>query len=334
MEPGLERKLMESLEALEQGDGLEAILNRYPGEVDALRPMLETAAHLDALRLAPTVEAQLASRERLLAEAQALRSLGAAPAGGPSAWRRLLTGLATAAAMMFLVVFGLSFAARAAVPGDALYGTKRGIEEIRLGLTRDTLARQALRAAFEQERLAEIQQLLADGRVIRVEFTGPVQAMGDPVWTVAGLPVLVDEGTEIRGTPVVGSEVEVTGLTSGGQVAAESIRPTEQSRPLPAPQRPESEEATETPTTTPTPTATVTATPEPTETPQATATWPTSDEAANANDDQGNTNDDDRGNANDHDDDDDRDENDNDNDNDNSGDDDDDNDDDDDDDDD
>ena len=54
MDAQLEVKLIECLDALAQGESVEQILARYPQDAAQLRPLLQTAAGLPALRMEPS----------------------------------------------------------------------------------------------------------------------------------------------------------------------------------------------------------------------------------------------------------------------------------------
>lgn len=69
---------------------------------------------------------------------------------------------------------GVAWASTGALPGDSLYGVKRSIEEARLALTWTATGDAALLARFADERLNEIEALLAVGREddIHLPLTG------------------------------------------------------------------------------------------------------------------------------------------------------------------
>jgi hypothetical protein len=52
---------------------------------------------------------------------------------------------------------------------------------------------------------------LLDDEDTHFEFTGLVESIVDRVWTISGVPITVDENTEITGDPVVGDLVHVEG---------------------------------------------------------------------------------------------------------------------------
>ncbi len=110
---------------------------------------------------------------------------------------------APALAVLLVVLLGgvaLVGASASAVPGSGLYETKRLVESLRLGLTSDPERAAVLRERFRQERLAEIEQLLAGGRAADVTFVGTLAAIDGTRWMVDGLPVEVAEAV-IDGTP-------------------------------------------------------------------------------------------------------------------------------------
>ena len=80
----------------------------------------------------------------------------------------LLRRLAFAAASVLLAfslgTAGVAYAAQEAMPGDTLYGVKRGIETVRWSLTEDPRSQAALLSDLAAERMREIQALADAGR--------------------------------------------------------------------------------------------------------------------------------------------------------------------------
>jgi predicted transcriptional regulator len=83
---------------------------------------------------------------------------------------RFRTIFALAAVFVTLVVFlfggaGMTaYASKSALPGDALYGVKTGLEQTRVTLARDAAQKAQLDLAFAERRLDEIARLIASGR--------------------------------------------------------------------------------------------------------------------------------------------------------------------------
>ena len=147
---------------------------------EGLDPRLED--WFERLRPTPPRDPQRAAqgREGFLQQA---RSLGRPVSPGPDrrliGWRGLLRPLArqenwpmtkVAALLMSIVLFlgggaGLTaYAAQDALPGDALYGIKTGLEQTQLALSSTAAGDFELHIQFAAERLNEITALLADDR--------------------------------------------------------------------------------------------------------------------------------------------------------------------------
>jgi len=274
MDAAFEKVLIEALDALESGEAVQTILDRYPDYVDELRPVLLTTSSLTGMRVAHSLEAQAASRQRMLDYAAAAATPPRRIVSPLVLLRRLSLAMAALLVIFGLFGSGVLFASSEAIPGDALYEAKRFFEDTRLSLTGDSAASDALRQQYEESRIREIETLLRMGRSEEVEFTGVIVAIDGDTWLVAGLETVILDSTMVTGAgaPAVGSLVQITGLTSNGRVQALTVvvrsigslpepEPEDDSRKTPAPEP--------SPTNTPTPSPTATNTPTPTTTPTA-----------------------------------------------------------------
>jgi hypothetical protein len=221
----------ECLNALAAGEDLEASLKRYPALADELRPMLKTAraAQLLGGSFPAPRQAQLASRAKFLARAGELRAVQR-----PRTWRDRLTvwlfsnRLASAAlAILLVTVIGgysaLTVSAQS-LPGDPLYGLKRTVEQTQLWLSPNAQSRAELEYQFTSRRLDEVEQVMAEGRTVDVEFGGVLDGREGERWSMGGLTVVVPAGTPIAGTPVLGVYVKVFGQSQAdGTVLATRV---------------------------------------------------------------------------------------------------------------
>jgi hypothetical protein len=276
MDEQLEAKFIECLDALAQGEPIERILTRYPQDAAQLRPLLNMAAGLPALRMEPSEAAKMQARQKFLAQADLLRrtpprkTLGFLP--------RFATGFLAAALVAVVLSTSAVASAGSALPGDPLYGLKRTVEEVRLQSASSPTQRQVLEREFEQRRVEEAGELLDAGREGEVEFVGTIEVMQPNAWIISNLVVQVDANTRIQGTPQLNRLAEVRGVTGPKGLRATSISIEFSSEPVITP-TPVMIAPTviETPTPPGTPASTITVTPQitlnpPTVAPTATPT--------------------------------------------------------------
>lgn len=215
------------LKEIEQGADVDTILFRYPEFADELRPILETSVAAKAMAVpAPSDEVIRRNRAKVLQRAAEMREQKAAPSPR-RLWsvplRRALVTFVVVA-MLFVSGTGLVRASSATLPGDNLYPVKRGWESLSLLLTFNTERREALEFEHENERLEELNELLAEGRSAKVDFAGYVTRQTGTEWRVSGIAVLLSADTRLPDQPVaVGDAVRVRGQVQAGGVAAERI---------------------------------------------------------------------------------------------------------------
>src|SRR4051812_4193949 len=152
------RRDADDLQALLDGDRPSSLTAR-----DRLQPLASLATALTPSQVAPSTEFVAGLRERLVTEAaarvpapllpiQRRRHAGAHPA------RR---GVAAVAALALLGGAGAAVASTRAVPGDDLYGLKRGIEHVQLSLARGDVGRGGELLEQADARLDEAEALAA-----------------------------------------------------------------------------------------------------------------------------------------------------------------------------
>jgi hypothetical protein len=142
------------------------------GAAAGLRPLLETASRVRILIRArapmpdfvAALEGRLLKQKRIRAPFPA-RCESPAPAG--ARWGRLRTA-AWASIITVVVMIGSGLGAASvsaqALPGDSLYPVKRGFEEVSLTFSFSTAGDVQLLADFADRRLAEVEELVAQGR--------------------------------------------------------------------------------------------------------------------------------------------------------------------------
>lgn len=159
------------LRQIQQGElTIEDCLLRHPELADQLHPLLlaATAAMAQLAPDGPSPQFRSGSRARLLNLSRARRKKGRHQAA-PRRRLRWRPAYALGSLLMALALLagsvGVAYAAGEALPGDSLYGLKRGIERVALTIspTDDGDARLLLRHA--DRRVDELGQLLQSGRL-------------------------------------------------------------------------------------------------------------------------------------------------------------------------
>jgi len=162
----------------------------------------ELTPHLDG---EPDPAFRAATRARLVAMA-AVRTAEPAPASGlrrllaraddltPSHWRSRLTAGLAGAAVAVTALAGLVAVSADALPGDALYGLKRGTEQTQLALASDASRGQTL-LGFAGTRLDELEALVQDG-ASALPAAGASTAGGTTVLAAGPDPELILETIE------------------------------------------------------------------------------------------------------------------------------------------
>lgn len=167
----LSRILDECLDLIREGRStVDDCLKMYPDEADQLAPMLAVAVEAHELFAPgkPRPDYVAASRRRIEAilslrqlQAQVPRRREKPVRQWKPAWRFI--------SLVFAVVVlisgtGVVYAAGGALPGDPLYGFKRGIERARLVVTWSASGHARVLAQHADERLAEVEELIAAKR--------------------------------------------------------------------------------------------------------------------------------------------------------------------------
>lgn len=200
------------LREIEEGGEMETALARFPEYAEELRPILETSIKARAMASPePSPEVVRRSRARVMQHAAELRESQVAPRTKRviPLFQRLAISF-TLAAIFLMSGSGLLSASASALPGERLYPVKRGWESIRLFFIFDSEARSLLEHEFENERLHEANELLAEGRHEVIEFAGVFMQVNGAYY-VSGLQVTLPAGISL---PANGDAVVVTGRTN------------------------------------------------------------------------------------------------------------------------
>jgi len=220
----LEKCLIE----IEQGADVDTVLFTYPEFADELRPILETSIKaMDMAAPEPSIVMVQINRTELLKRAAQMREAKVKSAS--RFWSVSLRRMAVTFIMLvalFVSGTGLVRASSNTIPGDNLYPVKRTWEDVLLLFTFNPQQREQLEFEHENERLEELNELIAEGRsAIKVDFAGYVTSQSETELRVSGIPVILSPQTVLPDQPVtVGAPVRIVGLTQGdGTVLAERV---------------------------------------------------------------------------------------------------------------
>ena len=210
-----------SLQELENGADLEAVLARYPEHANELRPILKASVMAKTMAVpAPSPDVIRRGRAKLLQHASEMREAKAAPRKRMiPIFQRLAIAL-TLATLFLASGTGLVGASSSALPGENLYPVKRTWEDVRLFFTLNPEHKGLLESEFESERLNEVSELLAEGRHESIQYAGLFRQVNGVMY-VSGVKVLVPDNLQV---PADGAAVIIVGRTNAqGFVEIESI---------------------------------------------------------------------------------------------------------------
>ncbi|MAT98402.1 MAG: hypothetical protein CL608_14760 [Anaerolineaceae bacterium] len=248
-----EQILFDCLEQFEAGASVEELVTKYPHAAAEIEKFLAVAAHLQQLNLQPGLAAKRQSEKLFLQRAAQLRNTERQAWFSWRSLRRTLLPVASLAMVTVLFTVTLLFASTAALPGDLLYDAKRWVESYQLEQAGDATAVFNLDTQLNEERIREVKAILRTDEVAEVSFEGRINTKQDRNWIIGGVPVKVNDETQVDRYAGVGAVVLVNGRTQNGHLYASRITVLADG-PATATPSPSA-------TTSPTPTTTMTATP-------------------------------------------------------------------------
>jgi hypothetical protein len=162
-------------------------MTNNPNTPESLDPHLK--ALLDELRPAPERDPKVAAQGKanFIAEVDSFLAAQASlpkpsfaervrqklPTFSPGFGQRRVASFAAVLVVLVLIFGGAGMtavAAQAALPGDALYSVKTGLEGTRASLTGSAASQVSLYLQFAERRLAEIEKLIAEGRYADIQL--------------------------------------------------------------------------------------------------------------------------------------------------------------------
>ncbi len=179
---------------------LEECLREYPDQAEELRPLLVAAgvAHRNLAPATPTEAFRTSAWKRLAGHSLERSTPRPVPANRRRGfgWRPAYTLASMLIAVALLAgTVGVAYASGEALPGDSLYGLKRGLERAALALTASSAVDTRLLLQFADRRLGEADELLQRGRPadLAQALDGYETAIGELLEIAAQEPDQLDE---------------------------------------------------------------------------------------------------------------------------------------------
>ncbi len=209
-------------------------------ERDRLQEHLSTCLSCTTTLAAYTAQDQLLSAlpkvvpSPALAEAVHARTTGRRQAAPGFSWQRAFAMLSLL--LCLSVAWGTVSRASEALPGDLLYPVKRGAEQVRLALLLDPAVREEYQQHLAETRRAEVEEVIQQGRAVRVEFQGRLVEADAELWQVDGLQVQVFTHAWAGAPLPEGSMLAIEAQAASGQLTALRVRLLKPAVPTPVPQ--------------------------------------------------------------------------------------------------
>jgi hypothetical protein len=238
------------LDALERGIQPEVALSRYPYYADRLRIWVY---YMSTLRM----RLNLGLRANPPIPNRTARTVL------PARVRKYSYQFSNFALSLLLTIFfmlggtGLVEASRESLPGDSLYGLKRTVQQVQIGMMPAPQQQQAI-ALVERERRFEVSLLIQNKKEASVEFTGQVIAVNENSFVIQDVGTVYAKPGEKLPALQTGVVVVIKGNTNKNGVSAEKVDLVDSPGPAPVPPASTSVTAVPTATRTSLPTSTST----------------------------------------------------------------------------
>lgn len=209
---------------IKDGATIEECLRDYPNLSQDLQPFLETAIMAQSLSVSEVSNEVInRSRTRLLGNSAQMRHNKPAK----EAFMRFPLVVISAVLLTLVFILGsreLIVVSAESLPGDDLYPIKRAVQDIRVRFTPNRELKHEMENQYRGQRIKEVIDLLAIGRIERVSFEGVVEKITPTRWIVDGIKVILSENTIVVGDISIGSLIEIEGLSSpGGWIEAHEL---------------------------------------------------------------------------------------------------------------
>lgn len=213
----------QAITKIRAGEALESVLRDMPDDPELIQS-IQVAFLLKTPIPLPNPLAQQSSKQAFLSTARTIK--------GESKkirfWDRIF-GLRLATQLLIisivliasLTISGLVSAQ--SLPGQPLYSFKRTVEKMQLALTRDALGRLQLEEVLDARRVNEVIRLQQSGKNQTVSFAGWLAQDQNGVWSVQGVPLIMDQESPLWNALLNGAYIEVDGISQKDGVLVRTL---------------------------------------------------------------------------------------------------------------
>jgi len=208
---------------IQAGDALESVMQDMPKDPELIQS-IQIAFLLHTPTQLPNPLAQQSSKQTFLTASRKMSS----EEKKISFWDRIF-GLRIATQLLIIsIVFIASLTISGLVsaqslPGQPLYSFKRTVEKMQLALTRDALGKLQLEEVLDARRVNEVIRLMQSGKTQFVSFAGWVAQDQRGVWSVQGIPLIMDQESPVWNALLNGAYIEVHGISQKDGVLVRTL---------------------------------------------------------------------------------------------------------------
>jgi len=212
-----------AISKIQAGDALESVLQDMPDDPELIQSiqvafLLHTPAPLpNPLSQQSSKQAFISAARKMTGDEKKIRF-----------WDRIF-GIRLATQLIiisFVLLASLTISglvSAQSLPGQPLYSFKRTVEKMQLALTRDALGKLQLEEVLDARRVNEVIRLMKSEKNQAVSFAGWLAQDQKGVWSVQGIPLIMDQESPVWNAMLNGAYIEVHGISQTDGVLVRTL---------------------------------------------------------------------------------------------------------------
>ena len=208
---------------IQTGEALESVLQDLPDDPELIQS-IQVAFLLHTPSPLPNPLAQQSSKQAFITAARKMTG----DEKKIRFWDRIF-GIRLATQLIiisFVLLASLTISglvSAQSLPGQPLYSFKRTVEKMQLALTRDALGKLQLEEVLDARRVNEVIRLMQSGKNQAVSFAGWLAQDQHGVWSVQGIPLIMDQESPVWNALLNGAYIEVYGKSQTDGVLVRTL---------------------------------------------------------------------------------------------------------------